>query len=828
MIRSDGSEAQAMTRGREQTGDVLRIELAGADAIRRWAFGEVHSPETVQRRSGKPVPGGLFCEQLFGRERDWECACGRLRGRERAGAVCEQCGDTVGPLRRKRMGCVELFVPVLHPWFVRAVRLILDIPRVQMEWVLPSLVFVVVEPGATPLRRGQTLTEQEYRQARDQYGPGFEVEMGAEALWRLLEGAHFVDLARQLREKLPREPGETHSSRRARRALLRRLRVVEAFCAAERAGEVDYARRMFVECLPVVPPALRPPARQGGGFAAGSLNDLYARIINRNNRLKKLVELNAPEVIVRNEKRMLQLGVHALFDNSTLRRPLPERGKRPYVSLADRLRGEGGRLRADLLCKRVDYSGRAVLVPDPGLAPRRCGLPRWLAVELFQPLILGWLIAHGDGPTAGRARDVARLLSPRREGRLDAAWTAGRRLYRDLLRDLGQGLDGVLGEVLRDRVVLLSRKPGPVRAAVLAFEPVLVADRAVHAHPLGCRALGATGAGETVRVHLPLSAEAQSEARALLAVPTPGPDCSGPPPSEPDGGRASPDPLAYFRAARSARGELLHRRERDAGAADLTRRLVDALQGEVITVEDCGCAAGRSPLSCEAARGFCAVCYGADPDTGLQVEVGTPVGIRAALAIGQAAARLPTESLVELADLLDGPAAPGGAGSLLGSSGVDVAARHLEVLAARLTRWVRVEDEGDTGLLPGAVLAPFALEEANEQLRGFVKVLAPGDSCLARGEVVSAEDFDEHRARLEAQGKQPPAGGPPRPAFGRRVALGLSGVVRRAEGFLVAAGAGDPARVLVKAALARAADPLAGLTENALLGRRIPAARRLT
>jgi DNA-directed RNA polymerase subunit beta' len=368
----------------------VRISLASPHDIRSWSFGEVKKPETINYRTYRPEKDGLFCERIFGPEKDWECACGKYRGMKYKGMICDRCGVKVthSRVRRKRMGHIELAAPVVHIWFFKAMpsRLgtLLDMKTTSLEKVIYFQDYVVVDPGETPLKEKQLLTEEEYRKAREMYGDGFDADMGAEAVKKLLEKLDLVDLSRDLRGKLAEENKKEREkkegkkpSKQKQRDLVKRLKVVEALRDSGLGGPPNKPEWMVLECIPVIPPDLRPLVLlDSGNFATSDLNDLYRRIINRNNRLKKLVDLNAPEVIIRNEKRMLQQSVDALFDNNRCKRPVLGSSNRPLKSLTDMIKGKQGRFRENLLGKRVDYSARSVIVVGPELRLHQCGLPK--------------------------------------------------------------------------------------------------------------------------------------------------------------------------------------------------------------------------------------------------------------------------------------------------------------------------------------------------------------------------------------------------------------------------------------------------------------------
>ena len=373
----------------------VRISLASPHDIRSWSFGEVKKPETINYRTYRPEKDGLFCERIFGPEKDWECACGKYRGMKYKGMICDRCGVKVthSRVRRKRMGHIELAAPVVHIWFFKAMpsRLgtLLDMKTTSLEKIIYFQDYVVVDTGDTPLKPHQLLTEEDFRKARESYGDAFEADMGAEAVKKLLVGLNLVDLAVELRQKLDDENKKDKPSKQKQRDLVKRLKVVESLRDSGLGGPQNKPEWMILECIPVIPPDLRPLVLlDSGNFATSDLNDLYRRIINRNNRLKKLVDLNAPEVIIRNEKRMLQQSVDALFDNNRCKRPVLGSSNRPLKSLTDMIKGKQGRFRENLLGKRVDYSARSVIVVGPELRLHQCGLPKKIALELFQPFLI--------------------------------------------------------------------------------------------------------------------------------------------------------------------------------------------------------------------------------------------------------------------------------------------------------------------------------------------------------------------------------------------------------------------------------------------------------
>ncbi len=466
----------------------VRISLARPHDIRSWSFGEVKKPETINYRTYRPEKDGLFCERIFGPEKDWECSCGKYRGMKYKGMICDRCGVKIthSRVRRRRMGHIELAAPVVHIWFFKAMpsRLgaLLDMKTSSLEKVIYFQDYVVTNPGDTPLKPKQLLTEEEYRAARAQYPDNaFEADMGAEAIRRLLVELDMVKLSRELRVDLV----ETKSKQR-RKDLISRLKIVEAIRDSDNRPEW-----MILDVIPVIPPDLRPLVLlDSGNFATSDLNDLYRRIINRNNRLKKLVDLNAPEVIIRNEKRMLQQSVDALFDNNRCKRPVLGSSNRPLKSLTDMIKGKQGRFRENLLGKRVDYSARSVIVVGPSLRLHQCGLPKRIALELYQPFIIRRLKELGHADTIKSAKKML-------ERKDEEVWD-------------------ILEEVIQNHPVLLNRAPTLHRMGIQAFEPVLVEGNAITLHPLVCKGFNADFDGDQMAVHLPLSIEAQVEAHTLL------------------------------------------------------------------------------------------------------------------------------------------------------------------------------------------------------------------------------------------------------------------------------------------------------------------------
>ena len=465
----------------------IKIGLASPEQIREWSYGEVTKPETINYRTLKPERDGLFCERIFGPMKDWECHCGKYKRVRYKGKVCERCGVEItrSKVRRERMGHIELAAPVSHIWYFKGIPsrlgLVLDISPRYLEKVLYFALYIVTDPGDTPLEKMQILNEKEYAEMRERYEDDFKAGMGAEAVKELLQG---IDVA-QLRDELTAELEGATGQKRVR--LLKRLDVVDAFYHS--GNKLEW---MILDAIPVIPPDIRPMVQlDGGRFATTDLNDLYRRVINRNNRLKRLLELGAPEIIVRNEKRMLQESVDALIDNGRRGRPVTGPNNRPLKSLSDMLKGKQGRFRQNLLGKRVDYSGRSVIVVGPELKMHQCGLPKEMAIELFKPFVMKRLVETGVASNIKSARKmVERANNP-------AVWDS-------------------LEVVIKDHPVMLNRAPTLHRLGIQAFEPVLVEGRAIKLHPLACTAFNADFDGDQMAVHVPLSAEAQAEARMLM------------------------------------------------------------------------------------------------------------------------------------------------------------------------------------------------------------------------------------------------------------------------------------------------------------------------
>ena len=467
--------------------DSMKIGIASPETIKLWSHGEVTKPETINYRTLKAEPDGLFCEKIFGPTKDWECKCGKYKKMRYKGTVCDKCGVEVtsSKVRRERMGHIDLACPVSHIWYFKGtpsrIGLILDVSPRQLERVLYFAAYIVINKGETKLLDKQVLNEQEYQQAVQEYGAGsFEAQMGAEAIQKLLRQLDLEALEKQLREDV-----DSSSNQRKVRSI-RRLEEVEAFRKSGNKPEW-----MILTVLPVIPPDLRPMVQlDGGRFATSDLNDLYRRVINRNNRLKRLMDMGAPEIIVRNEKRMLQEAVDALIDNGRRGRAVSGPGNRPLKSLSDMLKGKQGRFRQNLLGKRVDYSGRSVIVVGPELKMYQCGLPKEMAIELFKPFIMHELIARGLASNLKSARKKVDKLSPE-------VWD-------------------VLGDVIKEHPVLLNRAPTLHRLGIQAFEPILWEGRAIKLHPLVCPGYNADFDGDQMACHLPLSVEAQAEARTLM------------------------------------------------------------------------------------------------------------------------------------------------------------------------------------------------------------------------------------------------------------------------------------------------------------------------
>ena len=475
------------TQGQSEEFDSIKITLASPEMIRSWSYGEVKKPETINYRTFKPEREGLFCAKIFGPVKDYECLCGKYKRMKHRGVICEKCGVevTLAKVRRERMAHIELASPVAHIWFLKSlpsrIGLMLDMTLRDIERVLYFESFVVIDPGMTTLERGQLLNDEQYFEALEEFGDDFDARMGAEAVKELLSSIELEEEVNMLREELPQTNSETKIKK-----LSKRLKLLEAFYKSGNKPEW-----MILEVLPVLPPDLRPLVPlDGGRFATSDLNDLYRRVINRNNRLKRLLDLNAPDIIVRNEKRMLQESVDALLDNGRRGRAITGSNKRPLKSLADMIKGKQGRFRQNLLGKRVDYSGRSVIVVGPYLRLHQCGLPKKMALELFKPFIFSKLELRGHATTIKAAKKMVE-----REEAL--VWD-------------------ILDEVIREHPVLLNRAPTLHRLGIQAFEPVLIEGKAIQLHPLVCAAYNADFDGDQMAVHVPLTIEAQLEARALM------------------------------------------------------------------------------------------------------------------------------------------------------------------------------------------------------------------------------------------------------------------------------------------------------------------------
>ena len=468
--------------------DQIKISIASPEQIRSWSYGEVKKPETINYRTFKPERDGLFCARIFGPVKDYECLCGKYKRMKYRGVVCEKCGVevTLAKVRRERMGHIELAAPVAHIWFLKSlpsrIAMITDIPMKSLERVLYFENYIVIEPGLTPLAVNQLLTEEQYQEAIDEYGEdSFRAGIGAEAIREILAAIDLEGERKNIREEL-----KDNASEAKRKKLVKRLKIIESFIESNTKPEW-----MILTVLPVIPPELRPLVPlDGGRFATSDLNDLYRRVINRNNRLKRLIELHAPDIIIRNEKRMLQESVDALFDNGRRARAITGTNKRPLKSLSDMLKGKQGRFRQNLLGKRVDYSGRSVITVGPELKLQQCGLPKKMALELFKPFVYAKLELYGHATTIKAAKRMVEKERPE-------VWD-------------------ILEEVIREHPVLLNRAPTLHRLGIQAFEPVLVEGKAIHLHPLVCTAFNADFDGDQMAVHVPLSIEAQLESRVLM------------------------------------------------------------------------------------------------------------------------------------------------------------------------------------------------------------------------------------------------------------------------------------------------------------------------
>src|SRR6202521_5641925 len=467
--------------------DSIKIGLASPDMIRSWSYGEVKKPETINYRTFKPERDGLFCAKIFGPVKDYECLCGKYKRLKHRGVVCEKCGveGTQPKVRRERMGHIELASPAAHIWFLKSlpshIGLMLDMTLREIERVLYFEAFVVIDPGMTPMQRGQLLTDEMYLEAIEEHGDEFDARMGAEAVYELMRTIDLAAEVVKVREDMAATASETKLKR-----LSKRLKLIESF--VESGNKPEW---MVLTVLPVLPPDLRPLVPlDGGRFATSDLDDLYCRVINRNNRLRRLLELNAPDIIVRNEKRMLQEAVDALLDNGRRGRAITGTNKRPLKSLADMIKGKQGRFRQNLLGKRVDYSGRSVIVVGPTLRLHQCGLPKKMALELFKPFIFSKLQLRGEASTIKAAKRLVEREGPE-------VWD-------------------ILEEVIREHPVILNRAPTLPRLGIQAFEPVLIEGKAIQLHPLVCAAFNADFDGDQMAVHVPLSLEAQMEARTLM------------------------------------------------------------------------------------------------------------------------------------------------------------------------------------------------------------------------------------------------------------------------------------------------------------------------
>ncbi|MBR3185412.1 MAG: DNA-directed RNA polymerase subunit beta', partial [Oscillospiraceae bacterium] len=466
--------------------DAIQIGIASPEMILSWSYGEVKKPETINYRTLKPEQNGLFCERIFGPTKDWECHCGKYKKIRYKGKICDRCGVEVtkSKVRRERMGHIELAAPVSHIWYFKGIPsrmgLMLDLTPRQLEKVLYFASYIVIDPGFTPLSRCQILSEREYHEMREKYEDDFQAGIGAEAIEALLKQIDCDKLAEELREELKSANGQKKAK------LVKRLECVEAFRQSGNRPEW-----MVIRILPVIPPEIRPMVQlDGGRFATSDLNDLYRRVINRNNRLKRLQQLNAPDIIVRNEKRMLQEAVDALIDNGRRGRAVTGANSRALKSLSDMLKGKQGRFRQNLLGKRVDYSGRSVIVVGPDLKIYQCGVPKEMAIELFRPFVMKKLVEDG---VANNIKSAKKMVDKQRT----EVWDA-------------------LEDVIKEHPVLLNRAPTLHRLGIQAFEPVLVEGRALRLHPLNCTAFNADFDGDQMAIHVPLSAEAQAEARILM------------------------------------------------------------------------------------------------------------------------------------------------------------------------------------------------------------------------------------------------------------------------------------------------------------------------
>src|ERR1700694_1399953 len=474
-----------------QVFDQIRISIASPEKILSWSYGEIKKPETINYRTFKPERDGLFCARIFGPIKDYECLCGKYKRMKYKGIICEKCGVevTLSRVRRERMGHIELAAPVAHIWFLKSlpsrIGLLLDMTLKDLERILYFEYYVVIEPGLTPLKERQLLSEEDYIKAQEEYGEdSFTAMIGAEAIRLMLKALDLDKMAVDLRKEIAESTSELKPKK-----LAKRLKIVEAL---QHSG--NKPEWMILTVVPVIPPDLRPLVPlEGGRFATSDLNDLYRRVINRNNRLKKLMDIKAPEVILRNEKRMLQEAVDALFDNGRHGRAVTGAGNRPLKSLSDMLKGKGGRFRQNLLGKRVDYSGRSVIVIGPELKLHQCGLPKKMALVLFEPFIIRRLKELGYVHTVRSAKKMIERQTPE-------VWD-------------------ILEEVTKGHPVLLNRAPTLHRLSIQAFEPMLIEGEAIRIHPLVCTAYNADFDGDQMAVHVPLSVEAQMEARLLMLAP---------------------------------------------------------------------------------------------------------------------------------------------------------------------------------------------------------------------------------------------------------------------------------------------------------------------
>src|SRR5574340_507641 len=464
--------------------EAVRLALASPEMIRSWSHGEVKKPETINYRTFKPERDGLFCAKIFGPAKDYECNCGKYKRMKHRGITCEKCGVEViqSKVRRERMGHIELACPVVHIWFLKSlpskIGNLLDLTLKELEKILYFEAFVVVDGGDTPLTKGSLLTEEKYRQCRDEHGDRFKAGMGAEAIREMLKAVELEPLSQRVRAEMLKTGSDAKIKK-----LGKRLKIIDAFRESGQRPEW-----MVMEVIPVLPPDLRPLVHlDGGRFATSDLNDLYRRVINRNNRLKRLLELNAPDIIIRNEKRMLQEAVDVLFENGRRGRTITGPNKRALKSLADMLKGKQGRFRQNLLGKRVDYSGRSVIVIGPELRLHQCGLPKQMALELFKPFIFHKLVAKGYATTIKVAKRLVDRETPE-------VWD-------------------ILDEVVKEHPIMLNRAPTLHRLGIQAFEPLLIEGKAIQLHPLVCTAFNADFDGDQMAVHVPLSIESQIEAQ---------------------------------------------------------------------------------------------------------------------------------------------------------------------------------------------------------------------------------------------------------------------------------------------------------------------------